>query len=191
MEDWLYEDGFDAEKAAFEERLKNLRLTGDPVAKRSNEAKRRPDCIRDLYRAIAEMKALADSKDKNYDHIPKEERDKALNKCKETEEWLKKELKKQDPLSLADDPIVLCATIESRKKNTVDYCASIMNKPKPKPKKEKKPKSENKEKDQGKQNKSTDDDMKDIDQENLSNEKNQSNQIDSLEDDPLMDLGCD
>merc|ERR1719216_22399 len=70
MEEWLYEDGYDAEKVAFEERLKNLKLTGDPVDRRSNEAKRRPEVIRSMNRAIAESKALAQSKDKKYDHIP-------------------------------------------------------------------------------------------------------------------------
>merc|ERR1712228_286999 len=133
MEEWLYEDGYDAEKSAFEDRLKSLKLSGDPVDRRSNEAKRRPEVIRSMNRAIAESKALAQSKDKKYDHIPAEDREKAMKQCKETEEWLKNELKKQDPLTLADDPVVLCDAIERKKGDTIRYCQTIMNKPKPEP----------------------------------------------------------
>jgi len=138
MEEWLYEDGYDAEKSAFEDRLKSLKLSGDPVDRRSNEAKRRPEVIRSMNRAIAESKALAQSKDKKYDHIPAEDREKAMKQCKETEEWLKNELKKQDPLTLADDPVVLCDAIERKKGDTIRYCQTIMNKPKPEPKKKEK-----------------------------------------------------
>jgi hypothetical protein len=193
MEEWLYEDGYDAEKAAFEERLKNLKLTGDPVDKRSDEAKRRPQCIRDLNRAIAEATALAQSKDKKYDHIPKEERDKAVKKCTESEEWLKKELQKQDPLSLADDPVVLCDTLVKKKKEVKEYCASIMNKPKPKPKpKPKADKEKEKEKDKTKdksKDKSKENEKK-VNGEEKQTEETQPN-LGGLENDPNMDLGCD
>merc|ERR1712113_243900 len=176
MEDWLYDDGYDAEKIAFEERLKNLKLTGDPVARRSTEAKRRPECIKLLNRTIAEGKALAETKDKKYEHISKEEREKAIKICKDAENWLTGQLKKQDPLSLADDPVVLCETIEQKAKESREKYTKIMNKPKPKPKKEKKPKTDTKDKDQEKKNKSTDEKMTDVEnKENKNNdEKTQS-----------------
>lgn len=186
MEEWLYEDGYDAEKAAFEERLRNLKLSGDPVDRRSHEDKRRPEVIRSMNRALAETKALAQSKDKKYDHIPKEDRDKAMKHCKESEEWLKTELKKQDPLTLADDPVVLCDTIERKKHDTVRYCKTIMNKPKPEPKKKKKDKG--KEKDDGKDDKKNTDDSKDSNEKNTAENSNLDQQ---LEDGPTMDLGCD
>merc|ERR1712087_794459 len=190
MEDWLYDDGYDAEKIAFEERLKNLKLTGDPVARRSTEAKRRPECIKLLNRTIAEGKALAETKDKKYEHISKEEREKAIKICKDAENWLTGQLKKQDPLSLADDPVVLCETIEQKAKESREKYTKIMNKPKPKPKKEKKPKTETKDKDQEKKNKSADEKMTDV--ENDENKNNdEKTQSDPMEDDPLMDLGCD
>merc|ERR1712130_554980 len=194
MEEWLYEDGIDAEKDAFETRLKNLRITGEPVDRRSNEAKRRPQCIRDFHRGIAEAKALVDSKDKKYEHIPKEDREKGLKKCKETEEWLVRELKKQDPLSLADDPVVLCETIDARRKNTADICTSIMNKPKPKPKKPKvekevKTNEEKGDKDNSKNSKNSKNDSEKSDKKE--GDKVNDNQIDSNILDTDLDLGCD
>lgn len=182
MEEWLDGDGYDAEKAAFEERLKNLKLSGDPVSRRSNEAKRRPDVIRAMNRALAESRALVQSKDKKYEHIPSEDREKAMKKCKETEDWLKNELKKQDPLTPADDPVVLCEAIEDKKKDLQRYCSTIMNKPKPEPKKKK---DTGKSKEKGKEkNDSTDETA----QTTTTSTTSSTNDVD---DGPSMDLGCD
>merc|ERR1719436_364273 len=111
MEDWLYEDSYEADKAVFSERLKKLKTIGEPVERRYKEAKNRPQVISGFYRAITESKALLESPDKKYDHIPKEDKEKGLKKCTEAKEWLEKELSKQDPLTLADDPVVVCESI--------------------------------------------------------------------------------
>merc|ERR1712087_519072 len=182
MELWLEEDGYDAEKAAFEERLKNLRVSGDPVTRRLLEAKKRPATIKAMHRALAESRALAQSKDKKYDHIPPEDREKAMKKCKETEEWLQNEIKKQDPLTLADDPVVLCDAIEEKEGDTRRYCLSIMNKPKPEPKKKK---EKGKAKDKGKEK----NDSKDETTETTATSTTSSTT--DAEDGPPMDLGCD
>merc|ERR1712142_658839 len=128
-EEWLFEDGYDAEKVSCAERLKNLEMIGDPVCKRAKEAEQRPKYIRELNRGIAEARALSQSKDKKHDHISQEERAKIIKKCDESEEWLTNQLKKQDPLSLADDPILLCKTLDEKKNEVGKFCASIMNKP--------------------------------------------------------------
>merc|ERR1712217_765082 len=99
---------------------------------------------------------------------------------------LKKELKKQDPLSLADDPVVLCHTLMSKKQDVKDFTESIMNKPKPKPKAES---PKDKEKDKTK-DKSKEDDKK-VNGETKETEKTQPTVGDGLQNDPNMDLGCD
>ena len=56
--EWLYGDGADASREALKERLDELRGLADPVQKRKNESRKRPQEIKKLQEALNQTKAM-------------------------------------------------------------------------------------------------------------------------------------
>ena len=140
-ENWLYEDGFDAVKSVYFDKLSALKKIGTPIERRSVEAASRPNAVSTLQRKVEMYKAwLNESQtDAKYSHITDDERQKCHSKCDEVSSWMYEMLDKQGSLSNSVDPAVTCAEISSKSQELTDVCSPIKNKPAPKPKKEEKP----------------------------------------------------
>jgi len=140
-ENWLYEDGFDAVKSVYFDKLSALKKIGTPIERRSVEAASRPNAVSTLQRKVEMYKAwLNESQtDSKYSHITDDERQKCHSKCDEVSSWMYEMLDKQGSLSNSVDPAVTCAEISSKSQELTDVCSPIKNKPAPKPMKEEKP----------------------------------------------------
>ncbi|KAI2495843.1 Hsp70 protein [Fragilaria crotonensis] len=139
-ENWLYEDGFDATKSVYAEKLGDLKRIGDPIEKREFETNARPGAVSTLQRKV-EMYTqwLNESVGKDeYAHITDEERQKCHAKCDEVSSWMYDILDKQGALSVNTNPVVTVAEINAKAKELTDTCSPIRHKPAPKPKKEEK-----------------------------------------------------
>merc|ERR1719399_198275 len=66
MEDWLYDEGFDAEKAVYEAKLAELKGEFAAGEGRALEADKRPDAVSSLEKAIEEYTSFAASADEEY-----------------------------------------------------------------------------------------------------------------------------
>lgn len=143
LEDWLYDDGENAQKSEYNAKIAELKKIGDPVQYRNAEAQKRPDLIASLKKEIGHWEKLANSLEDKYQHIEEEQKKKVIDECKKTDEWLCAESIKQDALKLYED-VVLTTKILTNKGNALNkMAAKIMNKkkpPPPKPKEEEKPK---------------------------------------------------
>ena len=139
-ENWLYEDGFDAVKSVYADKLADLKKTGGPIEQRQKEAAARPGAVSNLQRSVEHYKTwLNDSQtNEKFAHITDEERQKGHTKCDEVSSWMYEKLDKQGSLPLHADPAVTCAEIAAKTSELAAVCAPIMNKPAPKPKKEEK-----------------------------------------------------
>lgn len=75
-EDWLYEDGFDANKSAFAEKLSELKKIGIPMQKHQSESTHRPSAVSVLQKNIEGYTTwLNESQsDEKHTHITNEER---------------------------------------------------------------------------------------------------------------------
>lgn len=74
-EDWLYGDGFDSTKSEYTRKIDTLRVIGDKIEKRFNEASNRPNAIDGLKKQLELCKSFASKYGEDYSHITEEERD--------------------------------------------------------------------------------------------------------------------
>lgn len=139
---WLYADGDQATKEAYESRLNQLRVLGDPLDTRKNEDETRPAAVEALTQALANFAAFVSSSEEKYAHIEQEDRQKVDNKVKEIQDWLVKMKEKQEALAKHETPVLLSASLKEKSNELTNFCTPIVNKPKPKPKVEEKPKEE-------------------------------------------------
>jgi heat shock 70kDa protein 4 len=144
-ENWLYEDGFDATKSVYAEKLGELKTIGDPIEKREFETTARPAAVSTFQRSVEiYTQWLNESVGKEeFSHITDEERQKCHKKCDEVSSWMYDLLDKQGSLAVNINPVVTVSEIQAKAKELSDFCNPIRYKPAPKPKKEE-PKKEDK-----------------------------------------------
>lgn len=132
-EEWLYDEGENAQKSEYKKRLAELKQTGDAMEHRKQEREERPIFIERLQGVLARYSQLAKSAEEKYAHIPAEDRQKLQKEIHDTERWLHANISEQDKLSPADNPVLTCELIRQRGQQLEQFGNSIMNKPKPKP----------------------------------------------------------
>jgi len=135
-ENWLYEDGFDANKDVLSSKLAELKSLGGPVEKRSAEAAVRPVAVASLQKNVEKYKKwLADAQgNDNFSHITEEEFSTCHKKCDEVSNWLYEMLDKQGSLAQNVDPAFYASEVNEKNKGLSNVCSPIVHKPKPKPK---------------------------------------------------------
>jgi len=134
MEDWLYDEGFDCEKAVYEAKLKEITDMFAGGDMRCKESEMRPDALAELSKAIDTYAAFAASSDEAYAHIAAEEKQKAGAEVAATQAWLSETKATLDALSPTDDPKIKAADISAKAAALVKVCKPIMDTPKPLPK---------------------------------------------------------
>mmetsp|Transcript_11421 Transcript_11421/g.24048 ORF Transcript_11421/g.24048 Transcript_11421/m.24048 type:complete len:819 (+) Transcript_11421:186-2642(+) len=146
MENWLYEDGFDATKSVYIKQLAELKKMGNPIENRQHEAKCRPNAMNMLQKTLEKYQSWLNTSvgDENYAHITDEERNSCAEVCDKASAWMYEMLDKQGGLPANVDPVVSVEGIYAKNKEVNDCVSPIMHKPKPKPKiEEKKPENGN------------------------------------------------
>lgn len=137
MENWLYEDGFDATKSVYAKKLEELKVVGGPIERRSYEASARPAAMSTLQKTIEKYTSWLNTSqgDEAYAHVTDDERAKCSDKCDKASAWMYDMLDKQGGLPANADPAVTVEQIYATNKGVNDTVSPIMHKPKPKPKK--------------------------------------------------------
>lgn len=140
IENWLYEEGFDANKSVYVKQLSELKKTGDPIENRAYEARNRSGAMTMLQKTLEKYTSWINTSvgDENYSHITDEERNTCSSKCDAVSAWMYEMLDKQGGLAANVDPAVTVEQIYAKNKEVNDVVSPIMHKPKPKPKVEEK-----------------------------------------------------
>lgn len=134
MDDWIYSDeGFEANKKTFVEKMAELRETGDKIEARSAEAAERPAAAAELLGLVERYKAIGSSTDEKYEHLSKEDREKLTSESSAKEGWLQAELDKQAALPSHTDPCITAAQIRAEMNGLKVSCEATATKPKPAP----------------------------------------------------------
>jgi len=138
-ENWLYEDGFDATKSVYAEKLGELKKHGDPIQMRASENAARPGVIASLQRKIKMYQQwLSESQGKDeYAHITEDERQTCHTKCDEISTWMYEMMDKQGSVPANVDPIVKVSEISAKNQELTKVCSAIKHKPAPKVEKKK------------------------------------------------------
>lgn len=143
MENWLYEEGFDATKSVYFDKLSELKKLGGPLQMRQVESQGRPNAMKSLQMNIDQFKnwALQEAQSNPiYSHINDEERQKVLTKCDEASSWMYGMLDKQGSLPVNVDPVVSVSQIQANNSEVTNVCSPIRYKKAPPPPKNEGPK---------------------------------------------------
>lgn len=145
-ENWLYEDGFDAVKKVYAEKLAALKVLGTPIEMRQSESKSRPNAIAVLQRTVEKFQSWLNTStgDEQYSHITEEEFKKCHESCDASSSWMYDMMDKQGSVAANQDPVVTTAEINAKTNELTKVISPIMHKPKPKPKPEEKKEPEEK-----------------------------------------------
>jgi len=136
-EDWLYsEEGEDATKSAYVERLSRLTTIGGPISDRYREAEFRPKTMSELRQAINTYLSQATSGDEKWAHIESKDKEAVIEKAVNTQKWLDDSVAKQAERPKNVAPVFTCAEMKKKQEELEYFAFPILNKPKPKPKTE-------------------------------------------------------
>lgn len=131
-EDWLYsEEGEDATKSAYVERLDGLHALGDPVTTRYREHEARPRAAAQLRETIGAYMSQVNASE--YAHIDEAERNKVVERCATEQQWLDDMSARQLEKPKTTNPILTSAEILRRRDELIYFATPILSKPKPKP----------------------------------------------------------
>jgi len=136
LENWLYEDGFDATKSVYSDKLSGLRKMGDPIEFRQREAAGRPNAIAVLKRTVEKYTTWLNTSEGEElcAHITHEEFSKCHDKCDEVSSWMYDMMDKQGSVPIHGNPVVTIAEFNAKSQELTNTVSPIMHKPKPKPK---------------------------------------------------------
>ncbi|PWN23773.1 putative heat shock protein Hsp88 [Microstroma glucosiphilum] len=132
-EEWLYsDDGEDATKSAYVERIEKLQKIGGPIIKRFQENDARPKAASALRETINKFLEQAQGGDEKYSHISDADKQKVIEKCATVAKWLDDILYKQGELPKNVNPKVTAADMAKQRDDVLYVCTPIMSKLKPK-----------------------------------------------------------
>jgi len=145
-ENWLYEDGFDAVKKVYAEKVAALKVLGSPIEMRQRESKSRPNAVAVLQRTVEKFQSWLNTStgEEQYSHITEEEFKKCHDSCDASSSWMYDMMDKQGSVAANQDPVVTTAEINAKTNELTKAISPIMHKPKPKPKPEEKKEPEEK-----------------------------------------------
>ncbi|VDM67377.1 unnamed protein product [Strongylus vulgaris] len=116
-EDWLYDEGEDAEKPVYEQRLAELKKLGDPIAERYREFEARKPAFEAFDRSIIRVrKAYEDyvAGGEAHAHIDSADMEKVINAIEEKKRWIDDVRHRQDRRAKTDPPIVFANEIAQK-----------------------------------------------------------------------------
>ncbi|XP_023335188.1 heat shock 70 kDa protein 4 [Eurytemora carolleeae] len=135
MENWLYEDGEFAERSVYQNKLGELKGTGESVKRRRREWEDRPaamnqfgQCLQLAQKAVDSFKA----KDEKFNHLDEAEVSKVEKAIAEKSDWYQRMATEISKLSKTVDPPVLASQFIQEKDAFWNMASKILNKPKPK-----------------------------------------------------------
>merc|ERR1719399_765686 len=133
MEDWLYDEGMDAEKGVYEDKLKELRTAFAAGELHASEASARPEAFDALAQAIEKFSSFAASQSEEFAHIGTEEKQKVASECAQAQTYMAETKAKLDALEKTAEPSIKAAEITAKANALSAVCTPIMNTPKPLP----------------------------------------------------------
>ncbi|KAI8384690.1 heat shock protein 70 family [Radiomyces spectabilis] len=134
--DWIYDEGEDATKSVYVEKLDALKKIGSPVVERYRDAEERPRAERSLRATLQRLQDEAMSSDDKYSHIPAAEKQDIVDRVDRARRWLEEQLAKQAKQAKHETPVLFSRDIAKEEEAVIFFANPILNKPKPAPKPE-------------------------------------------------------
>ncbi|EKM54817.1 uncharacterized protein PHACADRAFT_258936 [Phanerochaete carnosa HHB-10118-sp] len=141
-EEWLYsEEGEDATKSVYVEKLDALKVAGDPITFRYKEAEERSKVVSQLRETINQYMSQAQSTDEKYSHIEEKDKQAVVEKCATIQQWLEDQIARQSERPKNVEPVLKSADVLKKRDDIIYFATPILTRPKPKPPKTDQPAS--------------------------------------------------
>jgi heat shock protein 4 len=133
-EEWLYtEEGEDATKSAYVQRLDALKALGDPITFRYRETEERQRAIAQLRETLNTYMSQATSGEEKYAHIDEKDKQSVVEKVATVQKWLEDQIVRQAERAKNENPVLTSAEIAKRRDEVIYFATPILTRPKPKP----------------------------------------------------------
>mmetsp|Transcript_35480 Transcript_35480/g.100452 ORF Transcript_35480/g.100452 Transcript_35480/m.100452 type:complete len:803 (+) Transcript_35480:247-2655(+) len=139
MEEWLYDEGEDADRSVYIAKLSELAKVGDPVEERCREMSTRGPAAETLVACCNSFIALAKSGDAKYAHIPAEDLAKVVDECNVALTWIQEKQALQESMPKHEVPVLMTHDITKKVETVTRACESVLNRPPPPPPKKEEP----------------------------------------------------
>ena len=125
-EEWLYsEEGEDATKSVYVEKLASLQKFGNPIIQRYQENDARPKAAAQLREMLNTYLTAVTSGDEKYNHLTDDDKQKVIEKCANVEKWLNDNLAKQAEKPKNENPKITSAEILKNKEDVQYVCGPM------------------------------------------------------------------
>lgn len=128
-ENWL-DEVEDRRKAAYVEKLQELKVEGDPVVWRFKEDNMRAEWIAAMSGTIGNYRSAAQQPGERYGHIAPEKLANIIAECGKTERWLQTLTAEQARLAKHVKPVLLCSEMEKMNQGLAKFADAILKEPK-------------------------------------------------------------
>ncbi|CAI2349685.1 unnamed protein product [Caenorhabditis sp. 36 PRJEB53466] len=129
-EDWLYDEGEDAEKNVYEARLAELKTVGTPVVERFREFETRRPAFDAFDQVILRVRRAYEDYSATSRKLP-DDMEKVRNAIEEKKKWLDDARHKQETRSKTEPPVVFTEEINQQKNAFENIVNPVLNKNKP------------------------------------------------------------
>ncbi|CEL94101.1 unnamed protein product [Vitrella brassicaformis CCMP3155] len=133
-EEWLYEDGFSAERAEFTKRLKELQDEMEPMVERANEHENRPKAVELVAQTLNITRLQVDKIHKDKPWISVNKTNELLNATTDLSSWFADKQDKQKAIPDHEAPAFTYVEVTARVMKILNKLEQIQRIPKPKPK---------------------------------------------------------
>lgn len=136
-EDWMFDEGFNADLATYEAKYEELSAPAEKVFFRAAELSARPKAVKALLSKLDKVQDLMKKWETTMTHITEEERKEVLDKVEEARKWVEDKVAEQEKADQTADPVFTSEEVPGQTKKIESIVGRLMKKPKPKPEKKK------------------------------------------------------
>ncbi|EAN78648.1 heat shock protein 110, putative [Trypanosoma equiperdum] len=130
-ENWLYEDGADAELNVYQERVKTLRAIADAASDRRRNFEDVEFELPTFKQEVNKAKNTALAAIGKEAHITEEELRGAAAKCDEALAWAENEMEKYRKQHKSESPVLTCSTLREKQKEVAEAVRAVVKRPPP------------------------------------------------------------
>jgi len=132
-EDWLYDDGYNADLKTMEAKYLELSEPAEKVWFRVKEMTERPAAVKDMNKKLDKVEELMMKWKDSMPQVTDEEKADVTEKISVVRTWLSEKEAEQEKIASHEDPAFTSAEVPLQTKSLERLISKLMKKPKPKP----------------------------------------------------------
>ncbi|CAE7557768.1 HSP70-17 [Symbiodinium microadriaticum] len=135
IEEWLYDEGRDAEVAVYKSKQAGIKVTAEAIFKRFKEHTARPKAVEKAKHQLHSVRTLLQEWSTSMPHITEEEKQNVLEIVDKIQAWLDDNVEAQSKLTPYETAAFAAADVTAQIKPLTALMEKLLKKPKPQPKK--------------------------------------------------------